>query len=29
MTQAQTLRHPVYKGLRDDIDPLDVVAPDE
>jgi bifunctional non-homologous end joining protein LigD len=29
MTQAQTLRHPVYKGLRDDVDPLDVVAPEE
>jgi len=29
MTQAQTLRHPVYKGLRDDIDAADVVAPDD
>jgi bifunctional non-homologous end joining protein LigD len=29
MTQARTLRHPVYKGLRDDLDPLEVVAPDE
>ena len=23
-TQARTLRHPVYKGLRDDIDPREV-----
>ena len=29
LTQARTLRHPVYKGLRDDVDPLDVVAPEE
>ena len=29
MTQARTLRHPVYKGLRDDVDPAEVVAPDE
>ena len=29
MTQARTLRHPVYKGLRDDVDPPDVVAPDD
>ena len=29
MTEAQTLRHPVYKGLRDDIDPGDVLAPDD
>jgi bifunctional non-homologous end joining protein LigD len=24
-TQARTLRHPAYKGLRDDVDPADVV----
>jgi ATP-dependent DNA ligase len=24
LTQAHTLRHPVYKGLRDDIDPKTV-----
>jgi bifunctional non-homologous end joining protein LigD len=29
ITQARTLRHPVYKGLRDDIDPADAVAPDD
>ncbi|MDA0166322.1 non-homologous end-joining DNA ligase [Solirubrobacter ginsenosidimutans] len=29
MTDAGTLRHPVYKGLRDDIDPAEVVAPEE
>jgi bifunctional non-homologous end joining protein LigD len=29
LTQAGTIRHPVYKGMRDDIDPLDVVAPDD
>jgi bifunctional non-homologous end joining protein LigD len=28
-TQAGTLRQPSYKGLRDDIDPADVVAPGE
>jgi bifunctional non-homologous end joining protein LigD len=27
-TQARTLRHPVYKGLRDDIDPETVVFDD-
>ncbi|HEX6023752.1 MAG TPA: non-homologous end-joining DNA ligase [Solirubrobacter sp.] len=27
LTQAGTIRHPVYKGMRDDIDPADVVAP--
>ena len=25
---TRTLRHPVYKGLRDDIDPAQVVAPE-
>jgi bifunctional non-homologous end joining protein LigD len=29
MTQAGTLRHPVYKGLHDDLDPAEVVAPEE
>ncbi len=29
LTQAGTIRHPVYKGLRDDVDPLDVVAPED
>jgi bifunctional non-homologous end joining protein LigD len=29
MTQARTLRHPVYKGLRDDLDPGQVLAPDD
>jgi bifunctional non-homologous end joining protein LigD len=29
ITQAGTLRHPVYKGLRDDIDPSQVLAPEE
>ena len=29
ITDAGTLRHPVYKGLRDDIDPGDAVAPEE
>ena len=29
ITEARTLRHPVYKGLRDDIDPSQVVAPEE
>lgn len=28
MTREGTLRHPVYKGLRDDIDPQDVTRPD-
>ena len=28
MTDAGTLRHPVYKGLRDDLDPAEVVAPE-
>ena len=28
ITQARTLRHPVYKGLRDDLDPTEIVAPD-
>jgi len=28
-TQARTLRHPVYKGLRDDVDPEEVVFADE
>jgi bifunctional non-homologous end joining protein LigD len=28
ITEAGTLRHPVYKGLRDDLDPAEVVAPD-
>ena len=28
ITDAGTLRHPVYKGLRDDLDPAEVVAPD-
>jgi bifunctional non-homologous end joining protein LigD len=28
LTEAGTLRHPVYKGLRDDIDPKDVGTPD-
>ena len=27
-TQARTLRHPVYKGLRDDVDPETVVFDD-
>jgi bifunctional non-homologous end joining protein LigD len=27
ITDAGTLRHPVYKGLRDDLDPADAVAP--
>ena len=29
LTQARTLRHPSYKGLRDDVDPADVGPPDE
>jgi bifunctional non-homologous end joining protein LigD len=29
ITEAGTLRHPVYKGLRDDLDPADAIAPDE
>jgi bifunctional non-homologous end joining protein LigD len=29
ITDAGTLRHPVYKGLRDDIDPADAMAPEE
>jgi bifunctional non-homologous end joining protein LigD len=29
MTRARTLRHPVYKGLRDDIDPAQALAPEE
>jgi bifunctional non-homologous end joining protein LigD len=29
VTDAGTLRHPVYKGLRDDLDPTDVFAPEE
>ena len=28
LTETDTLRHPVYKGLRDDIDPEDVTRPD-
>jgi bifunctional non-homologous end joining protein LigD len=28
-TQARTLRHPVYKGLRDDLDPADVTFDQE
>ena len=28
LTETDTLRHPVYKGLRDDIDPADVTRPD-
>jgi bifunctional non-homologous end joining protein LigD len=28
-TQARTLRHPSYKGLRDDVDPKDVVFSEE
>jgi bifunctional non-homologous end joining protein LigD len=28
-TQTRTLRHPVYKGLRDDIEPRDVGFPDD
>jgi bifunctional non-homologous end joining protein LigD len=27
MTQAGTLRHPVYKGLRDDVEPAEVGPP--
>jgi bifunctional non-homologous end joining protein LigD len=29
ITQIGTLRHPVYKGLRDDLDPAQVLAPEE
>ena len=29
ITDAGTLRHPVYKGLRDDIDPAEAMAPQE
>jgi bifunctional non-homologous end joining protein LigD len=29
ITDAGTLRHPVYKGLRNDIDPSDAIAPEE
>ena len=29
LTNARTLRHPSYKGLRDDIDPAEVGPPDE
>src|SRR3954470_3400729 len=29
VTDAGTLRHPVYQGLRDDLDPADVLAPEE
>jgi bifunctional non-homologous end joining protein LigD len=28
ITEAGTIRHPSYKGLRDDLDPAEVVAPD-
>ena len=28
-TQARTLRHPVYRGLRDDVAPVDVGFPDD
>ena len=28
-TQARTLRHPVYKGLRDDVDPAEVTFPED
>ena len=28
-TQAGTLRHPVYRGLRDDVEPADVGFPDD
>ena len=27
ITDAGTIRHPSYKGLRDDLDPAEVVAP--
>jgi bifunctional non-homologous end joining protein LigD len=29
ITDAGTLRHPVYKGLRDDLDPSQVLAPED
>jgi bifunctional non-homologous end joining protein LigD len=29
LTQTRTLRHPSYKGLRDDVDPAEVGPPDE
>jgi bifunctional non-homologous end joining protein LigD len=29
VTDAGTLRHPVYKGLRDDLAPADAIAPEE
>jgi bifunctional non-homologous end joining protein LigD len=29
LTELGTLRHPVYKGLRDDVDPADVEAPQD
>lgn len=29
ITDARTLRHPVYKGLRDDLDPAQVLEPEE
>jgi bifunctional non-homologous end joining protein LigD len=29
ITDAGTLRHPVYKGLRDDLDPAEAMAPQE
>ena len=29
ITDTGTLRHPVYKGLRDDLEPADVIAPEE
>jgi bifunctional non-homologous end joining protein LigD len=29
LTQSRTLRHPRYKGLRDDVDPADVAFPDD
>ena len=28
LTDIGTLRHPVYKGMRDDIDPAEVLAPE-
>ena len=29
LTNARTLRHPSYKGLRDDVEPAAVGPPDE
>jgi bifunctional non-homologous end joining protein LigD len=29
ITEAGTLRHPVYKGLRDDLDPSEITAPEQ